>query len=360
MKKDGPRNFLPGPVEVFPDIREHLTGPIISHRSEEFAELYGEIVELLKKYFDLDHRFYIGTCSATGIMEAAIKNCVSTNCLCVVNGAFGERWYDIAVQSGKKADRLEVEWGKAVKPDRIKEALNEKQYEAVTVIHSESSTGVANPVDEIAGIVDEFEDTLLLVDAVSSAGGMSVGDGAGNIDIMVTGAQKAFAIPPGITPFAVSEKAFQYSREVNCDSLYFNFKRFEKYYNRRQPPTTPAIPHYYALHKQLKNMIDEGARQRNQRHLKNARKIRRWAKRHFELYSEEGYHSNTLTCVENTPELNISGFLDALKQRGYLISDGYGRLAGETFRIGHMGDWNPEDIDKLIEVLDSELESFLS
>lgn len=360
MEKNGPRNFLPGPVEVFPEIRECLTGPVISHRSEEFAELYGDIVDLLKKYFHLEHRFYIGTCSSTGIMEASIKNCVQESCLCVVNGAFGKRWYDIAVQSGKEADSLDMKWGNAIKPAQLKNALEEKDYEAVTVVHSESSTGVANPVDEIAEIVEDFEDTLLLVDAVSSAGGMTIGNGSANIDVIVMGAQKAFAIPPGITPFAVSEQAFQRSRRVDCDSLYFNFERFEKYYSVREPPTTPAIPHYYALHSQLENMIEEGSQQRNKRHRKNATKIREWGRKHFELFSEEGYHSNTLTCIENTQNIDIPEFLDTLKHRGYLISDGYGKLGGETFRIGHMGDWSPEDIETLIEVLDEEITPLIS
>lgn len=342
--------FMPGPVEVFPRIREHLSRPIVGHRTEDFSRLYGEIIEMAAEFFNTKKRLYIGACTATGIMEAAVRNCVGKRCLCVVNGAFGERWYKIALSCGKKARALEFDWGKAADPKALAEALDRDGYDAVTIVHCESSTGVANPLEELKEAASANENTLVLVDAVSSSGGMPI-DVSG-VDVLVMGAQKAFAIPPGITPFFISRRALDRSSTVENRGYYFDFKQFEKHYGHRQPPYTTSIPHFYALHAQLEAMLDEGAERRYRRHAEMADKVRLWAEERFGIFAEKGFRSDTLTCVTNTRELDFGRLAGKLLNRGYVIADGYGRLAGETFRIGHMGDWRPGDIDGLLTAID--------
>ncbi len=344
---------MPGPIEVFPDIRNSLSHPVISHRSEEFSILYSEIVAMMQKFFCTDKKMFIGTCSSTGIMEAAIRNTVSHNCLCTVNGSFAERWHRIALSCGKLADRLDFDWGKPVDAGKLYTTLQFNHYDAVTVVHNESSTGVSSPIEPITEVLEDFPDTVLLVDAVSSAGGMDI-DLSG-IDVFIIGAQKAFALPPGITPFFVSEKALKLSEGLENKGFYFDFMLFDKHYRNFQPPTTASVSHYFALKEQLAKMLKEGRKRRFSRHHKMASLVRKWATKNFELFSEEGYHSDTVSCIGNLHSLDVNEFISVLKRRGYIIANGYGRLKDGTFRIGHMGDWKVKDIKELIAAMDDTL-----
>ncbi len=349
-----PKIFLPGPIEVSPEIRQAMSCPAIGHRSSEFSSLYREIAMMMQKFFKTEMKLFIGTCSATGIMEASIRNAVDRRCLCAVNGAFAERWHRIALSCGKDADRIDFDWGKPVKPEKLYTALKFSHYDAVTVVHNESSTGVCSPVGPIAEMLTEFPDTLLLVDAVSSAGGMDIN--LKGIDVLITASQKAFALPPGITPFFVSEKILTRSGQMENKGFYFDFMQFDKHYRNFEPPFTPSVPHYYALKKQLEGMIKEGPKKRFSRHRKMADMIRKWAEKNFGMFSEEGFHSDTISCIRSLHSLDVKEFISALVKRGYIIGNGYGRLKDVTFRIGHMGDWTPPDIKELIEAMDETLE----
>ncbi len=348
------RLFTPGPVDVREEVLKQLGRPMIHHRGEEFRELLEGIVEKLRLLMYTRNRIFIAASSATGFMEAAIRNCVTERCLCLSNGAFGERWYRIAISNGKQADLLEVEWGSPITPELVEEALRRGRYDVVTLVHNETSTGLCNPLCEIAEVVKESA-ALLLVDAVSSMGAVKIEVDRLGIDVCLFGTQKALALPPGLAICSVSEEALERAGEIEDRGYYFDFLTLDEYLSRGQTPTTPPLPQLYALEYQLNRILDEGLENRYLRHRRMAELVRDWAKRNFELFCDETYASNTVTCVKNTRGINLNIFIDELKRRGYLIANGYGKLRGKTFRIGHMGDITVNDVKSLLREMDDVL-----
>lgn len=339
--------FIPGPVDVTPDVLQQMTKSIIGHRGDEVSELLSEVVSKLKKLMYTDNNIFVSTSSSTGLMEAVARNCISKKCLCLVNGAFGRRWYDIVVRNGKKADILEVDWGEAVNPKLVNEKLKDGDYDAVTLVHNETSTGVCNPIYEISEVVRNYE-VSFLVDAVSSMGGIKLEVDKLGIDVCLFGVHKAMALPPGLAVCSVSESTLKKARKIPNRGYYFDFLNFLSYWKKRQTPTTPAIPQIYALNYQLDKMFREGMKNRYRRHKNMADVVRNWAKKHFELFAEEEFASDTVTCIKNSRKLNMLSLLDKLQSRGYFISNGYGKLKNKTFRIAHMGDRTLNEIEDLL------------
>jgi len=345
--------LIPGPTEVRPEILQEMARPMIGHRWPEFSQLLEEVTPKLQRLLYTQNRVFIFTSSSTGAMEAAVRNCVEKRCLNLVCGAFSRRWHEITLANGKEADALEVEWGRAILPEMVDERLKTGKYDAVTLVHNETSTGVMNPLYEIAEVMRKYPDVIFMVDAVSSMAGVKIEVDKLGIDVCLAGVQKAFALPPGLTVVSVSEKALKKAERVPHRGYYFDFLVFKRYLDeRKQTPTTPSISHLYALNKQLDDIFAEGLERRFARHHEMAEYVREWARENFALFAQPGYESDTVTAIRNTRGISVAGLNEELAKRGAQISNGYGPLKEKTFRIAHMGDLQLSDIKELLSWID--------
>jgi predicted phosphoserine aminotransferase len=347
------RLFIPGPTDVHPDVLAAQNQPMIGHRGKDFEEHFARIQPKLRRVFFTSSRVYISTSSGTGLQEAAVRNGVARKVLCCVNGSFSQRWYETAVANGKEAVRLDVAWGKAVKPEMIDEMLQQGGFDAITIVHNETSTGVASPIKDIAALLrDRHPDVIIMVDAVSSLGGDQLDFDGWGLDVLFTSAQKCLAVPPGLSFAAVSDRALEKAKTVPARGLYFDFVDLEKYLVKNQTPSTPAISLLWALDAALDRIMAEGLEARFSRHAQMANRVRGWAQAKFDLFAEEGYRSQTVTCVSNTRAIDVKALNGFLKSKEMLISDGYGLLKGQTFRIAHMGEIQMRDVDGLLALID--------
>lgn len=345
--------FIPGPTEVRPEILKEMARPMIGHRMKEFSALLMEVTAKVQKLLYTKNYVFMSTSSSTGMMEGAVRNCVAKRCLNCICGAFSQRWHEITLANGKEADPLEVEWGLANLPEAIDEKLKTGKYDAITVVHNESSTGVMNPLYEIAEVMKKYPDVIFMVDAVSSMAGVKIEVDKLGIDVILAGVQKCFALPPGLTVVAVSEKALKKAEQVKNRGYYFDFLTFKRYLDeRQQTPATPSISHLYALNKQMDDIFAEGLENRFARHKAMADYVREWARENFALFAQPGYESNTLTAIRNTRGISVAALNEELGRRGAAISNGYGKLKEKTFRIAHMGDIQLSDIKELLSQID--------
>ncbi|WP_410766999.1 pyridoxal-phosphate-dependent aminotransferase family protein [Haloferax sp. DFSO60] len=349
--------YIPGPTEVRDDVIEEMAQPMFGHRMDRMTDLYTTIVEDTKEFLGTDHNLMILTASGTEFWEASTLNLVDENILCTTCGSFSERHANVAERLGKNVDRLEYEWGQAVKPEDVREVLesSDKHYDVVSCVMNESSTGVRNPIEEIGDVVAEYPETYFVVDAVSALGGDYVDIDEHNIDVIFASTQKAFAMPPGLAVCVVSDEA--YDREVTTDSAswYGGFQRAFDYYDRKgQTHSTPAIPIMLAYRKQMKYMLDEGHKGRSDRHAEMAEYTRDWASQYFEMFPEEGYESQTVACIENTHGIDVAGTIKQVNEEyDMAFSNGYGSVLGEkTFRIGHMGEHTVDSIKELTDAIE--------
>jgi predicted phosphoserine aminotransferase len=350
------RLFIPGPTEVRPENLLALATPQIGHRGDEFKALYARVQEKLAQVLQTQAPVYLFTSSSTGIWEAAMRNLVSGRVLCCMQGAFSDRWFDVAKLNGKEAVALKVPWGRAVTAEMVHEALARERFDAVALVHNETSTGVMNRLPEIAAAVRRHEGVLLMVDAVSSMAGVPIEVDAWGIDVCMAGLQKAFALPAGLAVASVSARALERARGVAHRGYYFDFLEMHKYHERQQTPATPAIPQIFALDAQLTDMLAEGLPSRFARHRALAALVQDWARRRFALFAEEGYASDTLTCVANTRGISVAALNKELGRQAAAISNGYGDLKEKTFRIAHMGDTQEWEIRGLLGTIDRILE----
>jgi len=344
------RLLIPGPTDVPQDILLQMAKPLIGHRSSEYTALYTGIIDKLTKYFNTKQNVTVLTASGTIWMDMAARNMVKKKALACVNGAFSERMYLTIKDAGKEVDPLIVEWGKAVKPEMVLKALGQGDYDTLAVTQNETSTGVRSPAAEIGKAVKkEYPDIMYVVDTVSSAGGDLVEPDAWNTDICFTSSQKCFALPPGLTIGVYSNAAVERAKTVPGRGHYTDLLAHHDYYlKKKQNPTTPNVSLMYALDYQLDRMLKETAQKRYERHLAMQKMCIEWANKHFEMFPEKGYESVTVTTIKNTKNKNVGDLNKALKTRGYEISNGYGDLKDKTFRIGHMGEWTPEEIKGLL------------
>ncbi len=359
-KAEHVRLFIPGPVEVRPEILDAQADWMIGHRSAAFADLYARIQPKLQQTFSTTNPVYVYTSSGTGVWESASRNCVRDDkkILHLTCGAFSERWAEASHLNGKDVDIIAVEWGQAVKPDDLADALAREEYDAVACVMNETSTGVRNPVEAYAEVLKDYPDTLFLVDAVSIYAGAEILCDEWGIDICLTSTQKAFALPPGMAFGAVSEAARERAQTVKNRGYYFDILELHKRHLKNNTPATPPVALLYAADKQLDDMLAEGLDARYKRHEQMAAMTRDWALRAgFELFAEEGYRSPTVTTVTNTRGIDIPALNAFLTERGMVLSNGYGRLKGETFRIAHMGDTQPEHLETLFAAIDEFMEN---
>ena len=352
------RLFIPGPVEVREEIRKELSRPMIGHRGKDFQELFRETTGKLKRLLYTENPVFISTSSGTGLWEAGIRNCVRERALFLVNGAFSEKWYHIASACGKEADAIEMEWGKAVKPEMVEKKLNEKEYDTLCMVHNETSTGVENPLEGISEALKKNPDVCFIVDTVSSLAGVKIDVDRLGIDVCLASVQKAIGLPPGLSICSVSQKAMERSRDMKNKGYYFDFMVFMKYYNKNQTITTPSIPHIFALNRQLDEIFNEGPERRFERHEEMARITQKWALENgFELFAEKGYESKTVTCIKNNKGLSVERLNSLLGERGYAISNGYGEIKEKTFRIAHMGDTSIGEVTGLLSLIGGIIEN---
>jgi len=355
-KRDHTVLFTPGPTEVAPDILREMGRPIIGHRGIEMQDLIRDLVPRLRGLFGTrGYDVFLTACSATGLWEAALRNCVTRRVLVPVCGAFSERFYEVAVACGLEADPLHVEWGKAVRAQAVADLLATGRYDAIALVHNETSTGVVNPLPEIAEAVRRQSDVLLLVDAVSSLGGIPVEVDRNDIDVCLASVQKCLALPPGFSVCAVSPRALERSARRVGKGYYFDFIRLKSCFDRSTPMATPSVSHMFALRAQMKRIETEGLDARYARHRAMADLTRAWAAGRLGLFAEERARSNTVTCVANTRGIDVARFVAGLVARGFGISNGYGRLKEATFRVGHMGDHTVEEIRDLLAAMDEVL-----
>jgi len=330
---------------------------MIGHRMPECAELIGRIEPKLQQVFYTSKRVLIAASSGTGLMEAAVRNTVGQKILNTVCGAFSHRWRQIVESNGIANDVLEVEWGRAITPEMVVERLAAGGFDAVALTHNETSTGVANPIREIAAAIRALphgDDIMILVDSVSGLSGARLEFDAWDLDVALTGSQKAFALPPGLAFCAVSDRAMAKAKSIPHRGYYFDFLLLDKYLQKNQTPATPAVSLLYALDKQLERMLAEGMEARFARHLAMRDSAIAWAKsRGFEMLADEAYASPTVTCVANNRGIDVPALNAFLRQRGMIISNGYGaKLKNKTFRIAHMGDLQLADMEDLFATID--------
>ena len=348
--------FTPGPTEVAPEILREMARPVIGHRGEEMQALIREIMPRARTLFGTrSHDVFLTACSATGLWEAAVRNCVARRVLVPVCGSFSERLYEVALACGVEADPLHVEWGRPVPAQSVADVLASGRYDAVALVHNETACGVVNPLSEIAEVVRRQADVLLLVDAVSSLGGIPVEVDRNGLDVCLASVQKCLALPPGFSLCAVSPRAMERSAQRVGKGYYFDFVRLKGFFDRSVPLATPSVSHLFALLAQLKRIEKEGLESRYARHRAMAEAVRSWAEERFALFAAAGARSDTTTCVTNTREMDVAAFLSALAARGFGIGNGYGRLKEATFRVGHMGDHTVAGIKDLLAAMDEAL-----
>jgi aspartate aminotransferase-like enzyme len=346
--------FVPGPTWVRPAILQELTRPMIGHRSAEFRELFARINADLKPLFGTAQDTFVVTASGTGVMQAALENCVARRVLVTTCGAFSERWYNIAESLGLEVDRLDTGWGNAVDPEALADHLarhHRAHYDAVTITHNETSTGVTNDVAQLAAVVrDEAPDALVLVDSVSALGGIPVAFDEWNLDVCLASVQKCIGLPPGVTVAAVSKAALDRTRKHPYRGTYFDFVSYVEKAAESSVPSTPSIPHFYALAAQLEHIMrGEGLGARFERH-RQMRDLVHNRMQHFaRLTSDPAHASATVTAL--TPAMNPEALRAEMKRRGYTLGGGYGQWKDTTFRIGHMGDMPLEDLEAMLRVL---------
>jgi aspartate aminotransferase-like enzyme len=340
--------FIPGPIEVAQEILDAMATPMIGHRMPEYARLHKGVTDKLKKLMFTEDRVFLSTSSAFGAMEGAVRNLVGKRCANFCNGAFSDKWHNVTLACGKEADAFKVNWGEAITPELVDAALATGKYDAITLIHNETSTGVMSPLPEIAQVLKKYPDVLSIVDTVSSMSALKIPVAELGIDCCVFGVQKAFALPPGLAVFTASERALERAKTIPGRGYYFDFLEFAAADEKDNTPSTPCISQIYAMDRQLDRIFTEGLEKRWERHQELAQYVRSWVGAHgFGLFPGEPYRSVTLTCATNERGTDLSALKKQLGERGFAFDDGYGKLKGKTFRIAHMGDMQLEDLKGL-------------
>jgi aspartate aminotransferase-like enzyme len=352
------RFFLPGPTEVRPEVLQALTRPVIGHRGSELSALLAGCDPVLRAVFRTSRPVYVASASATGLMEASVRNGVRSRALSLVNGAFSARYRDLVAACGRGVETYEVPMGEAHRPEELLRRLRAGGVDAVTVVHSETSTGVLNPMAELAEAVHEAERTggeeiLLLVDGVTSVAGALVEAEAWGLDLLLTGSQKALALPPGLAFACASPRLLARAATLEGRGQYFDLLEYDEFWKRHQTPNTPAVSLLFALAEQCRHLAAEGVEARAARHTAMAARCAEWVRGPgaafgFSLFAAEGQRSPTVTCIAAGGAHDAPGVVRALAARGWTVGGGYGPLKDSTFRIGHMGDHTLAGLEALL------------
>src|SRR5436190_4554236 len=336
---------------------------MIGHRGQGFKDLYAKMQPQLQQLLATRQLVFLSTSSAWGVMEGAIRNLASKsvlNCMC---GAFSDKWLEVSKRCGKQAEALQVPWGSPIRAAEVDKKLATGQFDALTIIHNETSTGVMSPLGEIAALKKKYPDVMFIADAVSSMSAVPLNFDELGLDVLLAGTQKAFAMPPGLAVFVCSPAALKNAATMPDRGYYFDFVEFEKNAEQRMTPSTPSIGHVYALASKLDDFFAEGLDARYARHRKTNQMTRDWATRHgFTLFPETGFESLTLTCMNNGAKpggrtVDVPKLQKLVKDQGFLIDGGYGKIKGTTFRISNMGDETDNTMRELYAAMDKALKT---
>jgi aspartate aminotransferase-like enzyme len=359
------RFFLPGPTEVRPEVLQAMTRPVIGHRGSEMSRLLAECDPVLRALFRTSRPVYVSSSSATGMMEAAVRNGIRRRALALVNGAFSQRFRDLVADCGREVETYDVAPGECHDPGELFDRLRGGGFDAVTVVHSETSTGVLNPLPALADAVRRAEaecgeEVLLLVDGVTSVGGSLVEADGWGLDFLLTGSQKAMALPPGLAFACASERMMARAATLPGRGHYFDLLEFEKFWQKHQTPTTPAVSLVYALVEQCRRIAAEGVDARAVRHLAMRDRCIEWIeergpRRGLSPFAPEGCRSPTVTCIRVDGPVAAPEIVARLKGRGWTIGGGYGALKDTTIRIGHMGEHTVDGLNALLAELEGVL-----
>jgi len=350
---------IPGPVEVSEKTFRAFSSPMIGHRGQGFKDLYAKIQPQLQQLLSTRQLVYLSTSSAWGVMEGAIRNLVSKKALVCKCGAFSDKWLDVSKRCAKPAEALQVPWGSPIRASDVDKKLASGQFDALTIIHNETSTGVMSPLAEIAALKKKYPDVMFIADSVSSMSAVPLHFDELGLDVLLAGTQKAFALPPGMAVFVCSPAALAKAATVKDRGYYFDLVEFQKNAEQNMTPSTPSIGHVYALASKLEEFFAEGLEARYARHRRTNQMTRDWAARHgFALFPEPGFESLTLTCVNNGARpggriVDVPKLQKLVKNQGFLIDGGYGKIKGTTFRISNMGDETEATMNQLFVAMDN-------
>ena len=354
------RFYLPGPTEVLPEVLAAQNRPMMGHRGAGTEALLGAIEAPMKAVFRTQNPVLIAAASATGFMEAAIRNGVRKKVLCLVNGAFSKRFATIAAACAKELVVHEIPLGETAEPEQVRKLLKDSGADAVTIVHSESATGALSPLADIAKVVHEFDDVMLLVDAVTSMCATPIETDGWGLDFVLTGSQKAFALPPGLAFGVASARLLERAKTLPGRGIYFDLVPYDTEIRKRQTPYTPALSLIYALDAQLQRIAASGGIEaRWARHQAMQQRVERWVKEQgaamggLDFLPKAGRRSWTVSCLKlPAGELTGGAVAKRMEARGITIGAGYKALKDTTFRIGHMGDHTVEGLEVVLANLE--------
>ncbi|MEO8575083.1 MAG: alanine--glyoxylate aminotransferase family protein [Gemmatimonadales bacterium] len=355
--------FLPGPTEVRSEVLAAMLKPMIPHRSAEFEELFGRLQSGLKELFLTARPVFVAASSGTGMMEAAIRALPPGPILCLINGAFSERFAHIAEMCSRQVDRYEVAWGEVHEIGRLDNYLSAKKYRAITATHSETSTGALNQVRAISDAAHS-RGAMCMIDSVSGLGGAELRFDEWKLDYVLTGSQKAIALPPGLAFAVASEEVIALAEKTENRGVYFDLVEMNRFAKGNQVPATPAFSLLYALEVQLEAMLSEGIANRWQRHRDMANATDAWVSTVHDRTGvaldnivKAGSRSPTVSTIRLPAEINGKSFVQKVKAHGIQLGGGYGKLGDTTFRIGHMGDHNVETLQRCFDACEAVLKA---
>lgn len=342
--------FIPGPIEVSKDVLEKMATPMIGHRSKEASQLQRNISNKLRTLFYTNNEILLSSSSGSGLMEASVRCLTKKRAAIFSIGSFGDRWYDMASSNGVPADLFKSELGSITTKEMVESVLSTNKYDLITITHNETSTGVMNPVYEISEVIKKYPEVMFCLDTVSSAGGVKIEVDKLGVDVCITSSQKALGLPPGLSVCTISDRAVEKARTVTNRGFYLDLVQLYDTIKKKdyQYPSTPNLSLMFALDYQLDKILEEGLENRFKRHLEMAQYTRTWAKKYFDIFTDERNASVTLTTVKNTRGISVKDLNIELGNRGFSISNGYGDLKEKTFRIAHMAELTLDEIKELL------------
>jgi aspartate aminotransferase-like enzyme len=346
---------IPGPTPVPQEILEELTNPVINHRGPEFAAILERVTLRLQYFFQTASPVLTYASSGTGGQESAITNVFSPGerVIAISIGAFGNRFATIAETFGLQVERIDFEWGQAADPAVVEERLQgAAPFKGVLITHNETSTGVTNDVEQLASVIRRSNaDALILVDAVSSLGCIPLEMDPWGIDVVFTGSQKGWMVPPGLMMIAASPRAWEANKSAKLPRFYFDWEMSRKNLEKWQHPVTPPVSLFYALDLALEKMLEEGREAIFERHRSIGEYVRWRAKEMgLQLLSDHAHASNTVTAIYIPEGIDAKTLLKELRlEDGVVFAGGQGKLEGKILRVGHLGYF--EEVD-LVEAMD--------
>ena len=358
--------FLPGPTEVRREILEAMLHPMLPHRGAAFESLFAQLQAGLRPIFRTARPVYVSSSSATGLMEAAIRCTPPGPVLSLVNGAFSERFAQIARACDRDVTVMNIPWGGIADLNAVETALQARSYAAITVVHSETSTGAITPLPALAKLAHRY-DAAILVDSVTGLGGTPVETDAWELDFVLTGSQKALALPPGLAFGVASASFIERAATGPSRGLYFDLVEFEQYIHKNQTPNTPALSLLYAAVSQVNDIARETIEARWARHQAMTDATHAWVTTlaastylPFSVFAAPGQRATTVTAVALPDTLAGDAIVKAVAERGFVIGGGYGQLKQRTFRIGHMGDHTVDGLTRCLDATTDAIHSLLT